>query len=226
MKPVSLLNLLLGAFLTGSLVAADDASNLATGKLAIAEARRVSPSQPTASAKDATSATTSISQQSSSTWTNALPPLPPGVAELKFGEIFRQPIGPRGLEYSEKLRSLDGRRIRILGYMVRQDQPAGHCFLLSPVPLTLHEEEYGLCDDLPAVALHVFTAPEAPVLTPFTPGLLLLTGKLSLGNRFEADGRTSSVRLQLDPPAPEQQQDAKAASRNSGESSSHTVHTR
>jgi hypothetical protein len=39
-----------------------------------------------------------------------------------------------------------------------------------------------------------------------TPGLLLLTGTLSIGNRTEADGRISTVRLQLDPPTNEQRQ--------------------
>src|SRR6266540_5578994 len=68
-----------------------------------------------------------------------LPPLPNGVAELKFRELFCQPIGPRGLEFSEKLRQLDGRRVRILGYMVEQGQPAPHCLLLSPLPMKLHE---------------------------------------------------------------------------------------
>ena len=67
-----------------------------------------------------------------------LPPPPPGVTDLKFNELFK-PIGPRGLEYSEKLRGLDGRKVRILGYMVKQSQPVRWTFLLSPVPMTLHE---------------------------------------------------------------------------------------
>jgi len=173
--------------------------------------RRVSSIQLHASATDASSATTSNLNHVVPTLTNSLPPLPAGVTELKFGEFFRQPIGPRGLEFTDRLRSLEGRRIRILGYMVRQDKPAAHCFLLSPAPQTLHEEEYGLCDDLPATTLHVITDESAPSQTPFTPGQLLLTGKLSLGNRLEADGRTSAVRLLLDPPTPEQKAAAEQA---------------
>ena len=161
--------------------------------------------------------------------TNALPPLPPGVTELVFNEFFRQPIGPRGLEYTEKLRSLEGRRIRILGYMARQAKPVDRCFLLTPVPLTLNEIEYGYADDLPAATLHVFTSPEAPATTPYTPGRLLLTGKLSVGNRLEADGRTSTVRLQLDPPTaepqPAAQQAAQAAAKQATEHDAHAGHT-
>jgi hypothetical protein len=58
MKPDSDLNLLLGFLLTGSTVVADDGNNLATGNQTSAEARRVSPVQLHASAKDAPSATT------------------------------------------------------------------------------------------------------------------------------------------------------------------------
>jgi hypothetical protein len=134
----------------------------------------------------------------------ALPLLPTGVTELKFSEFFRQPIGPRGVEFTEKLRSLDGKRVRILGYMARQSQPVARCFLLSPVPLALHEDEYGFAEDMPATVMHVFTDPTTPAAVTFTPGLLLLTGTLTMGNRIEPDDRVSTVRLQLDPPTAEQ----------------------
>ena len=212
MKPVTILNLLLGFLLAGSPVVADDADNLASGNQTPGKQdRRVSSVPLHASATDAASATTSNFFASTPVATNALPPLPPGVTELKFSDFFRQPIGPRGLEFTDRLRSLEGRRIRILGYMVRHDQPAERCFLLAPLPLTLHEREYGHADDLPAATLHVLTTPEAPAQTPYTPGLLLLTGRLSLGNRVEADGRTSVVRLQLDPPTPGQLEAAEKA---------------
>lgn len=129
-----------------------------------------------------------------------LPPLSAGVEELKFSEFFAQPVGPRGLEYTEKLRRLNGHRVRILGYMVEQSQPAPRCLLLAPIPVKLHEDEWGFCEDLPAAVLHVFVAPGAPEVVPFTPGLLLLTGTLSVGNRVEPDQRVSTVRLQLDSP--------------------------
>jgi hypothetical protein len=77
-------------------------------------------------------------------------------------------------------------------------------FLLSPVPVTLHEKEYGLAEDMPATIVHVTTQKNATPIVPYTPGLLLLTGTLSIGNREEAGGRISSVRLALDPPTPGQ----------------------
>jgi hypothetical protein len=219
MKKILSSHLLCGFLLAGSSVVADEASQIATDSLLIANPRHASAMPLAASATDAVSATTSnFNLTHGGPPTNALPPLPPGVTELKFGEFFRQPIGPRGLESSEKLRSLDGGRIRILGYMVRQTKPVEHCFLLAARPLIVNEVEYGLADDLPATTLHVFTHSNAPVVTPFTPGPLLLTGKLSVGNRAEADGRVSTVRLFLDPPSPEQQLAAKKAAEAAAQS--------
>lgn len=132
--------------------------------------------------------------------TLALPPLPEGVAHVSFSDFFRKPVGPRGLEYTERIRDLDGKKVRILGHMVRQGEPHPGFFLLAPLRVTLHEHEYGLCDDLPGSTLHVFLPPgEETATAPWTPRLLLLTGTLRLGTREEADGRISAVRLELDP---------------------------
>ena len=129
-----------------------------------------------------------------------LPPLPTGVTELKFNEFFVNPIGPRGLELTEKLRGLDGKKVRILGYMAhRETQPPG-VFLLTPVPVEVHDHDNALAEDFPANVVQVLvpTLREQPV--PHTPGLMLLTGTLSIGNQAEPDGRVSFVRLELDPP--------------------------
>jgi hypothetical protein len=133
-----------------------------------------------------------------------LPPPPSSVTDLKFSEFFKQPVGPRGMEYTEKTRNLDGEKVRILGYMVKQSAPAPWTILLSPVPITLHEKEQGFAEDLPLAVVHVSVERNATPIVPHTPGLLLLTGRLSLGNRIEADGRISMVRLELDPPTSEQ----------------------
>ena len=131
----------------------------------------------------------------------SLPPPPRGVTELKFSEFFVTPVGPRGLDLTDKLRGLDGQRVRILGYMVRQEEPPAGSFLLAPFPAQIHEHENGLADDLPATTLHVFSPNHREQVVPYTPQLLLLTGTLSVGNRTEADGRISTVRLILDPTA-------------------------
>ncbi|MBL9135030.1 MAG: hypothetical protein JNK85_04140 [Verrucomicrobiales bacterium] len=136
-----------------------------------------------------------------------------GVTEVEWSDFFKMPVGPRGLEFTEKLRDLDGKRVRLLGYMVRQGQPSPWKILLTPLPCSTHEREYGLAEDLPPQTVHVFVDRSSPPVVPFTPGPLLLTGVLSIGNRDEADGRVSSVRLQLDAPSPEDRRALNAAMR-------------
>jgi hypothetical protein len=155
-----------------------------------------------------------------------LPPLPAGVEELKFAEFFQLPVGPRGLEITERLRALDGKRVRILGHMVREDlTPCHSCpvpprkdgrrplpqwmeltvpgrMMLAPQPAMVSHAHYGLADDLPPQTLFVTVPDKFGELVPFTPGPMLLTGVLSVGNKPEADGRISVVRLTLDPPQP------------------------
>ncbi len=130
----------------------------------------------------------------------ALPPLPAGVTELKFNKFFVQPVGDRGLELTDKLLKLDGQRVRILGYMVRQEEATPGKFLFAPLPVEVHEHDSQFADDLPPSTVHVFMPVCRDQPVPYTRQILLLTGTLNVGNREEADGRISLVRLTLDPP--------------------------
>lgn len=122
-------------------------------------------------------------------------------ADLKFGEFFTMPVGPRGLQPSAKLLALQGRPVRMLGYMARQDaaDAVPGLILLTPLPVTLGDEDERYADDLPVttVYVHWVASPQSPALA-YLPGLLALTGRLELGSQAEADGRRSSVRLLLD----------------------------
>ncbi|HEY5894688.1 MAG TPA: hypothetical protein VIT91_15815 [Chthoniobacterales bacterium] len=131
----------------------------------------------------------------------SLPPAPAGVTDLKFGEFFKSPVGPRGLELTEKLQSLNGKHVRMLGFMADDDMALPNQMLLTPVPMTLHTSEYGYCDDLPAAIVTVHVNSATAKVLPHTPGLLLLTGKLSVGNQEEKNGRISIVRLTIEEPA-------------------------
>lgn len=126
-------------------------------------------------------------------------PLPAGVAELKFREFFKMPIGPGGLEPTEKLLGLNGKRVRIFGYMVNAEEPSPGPFILAPLAVSMAEQEDGPADDLPATTVFVHIENGDRQLVPHIPGLLQLTGILDLGNREEPDGRVSSVRLRVDP---------------------------
>ncbi|HLP07641.1 MAG TPA: hypothetical protein VK178_05710 [Opitutaceae bacterium] len=127
-----------------------------------------------------------------------LPSPPDGVAELKFSDFFKSPAGPLGLEPTATLRALDGRRVRLLGFMVRQARPSPGVAILAPFALATNEYEYGLADDFPPNVVFVEVPRFADLAVPFTPGPLLLTGTLELGRREEPDGRVSLVRLRLD----------------------------
>jgi hypothetical protein len=127
-----------------------------------------------------------------------LPPPPVGVTDLKFNEFFTFPIGPRGLTLTQKLQSLDGKQVRILGYKVRQGEPYPGFFLLTPLPLRLHDSEYGLADDLPPTTMFVHLPEYKDKIVPYVAGPLLLIGTLHVGNREEVDGRISIVRLIID----------------------------
>ena len=128
------------------------------------------------------------------------PPLPAGVSELRFCDFFVQPVGPYGLQLTETLRQLDGKKVRILGYMARQELPVPGMFLFNAIPVRLNEEHYGLADDLPAATLFVSVPKDRDQVVRHRTELMLLTGTLSVGNREEADGRISTVRMALDPP--------------------------
>lgn len=128
-----------------------------------------------------------------------LPPLPEGVEELRFDEFYKMPVGPRGLEPTEKLLSLNGKRVRILGYMANMQLRGNRQMLLAPVPLKAQPLEYGQADDIPATHVLVRVPGSAAQAVPYTPGLLLLTGKLTVGGR-SLDGENAFVRLLLDPP--------------------------
>lgn len=151
-----------------------------------------------------------------------LPPLPEGVEQLKFADFFKTPVGPYGLEVTDKLKSLDGKRVRILGFMVFEEVTrctAGEgardrkgrvlpawleCLtpgrlMLTPTPQQVSYAHYGVCDDLPPQTLYVTVPEKVGEPIPHLGGPLLLTGVLSVGNKPEPDGRISSVRLTLDP---------------------------
>jgi hypothetical protein len=128
-------------------------------------------------------------------------PLPRGTSSLRFAQFFHTPAGPRGLEPTEALLRLDGRRVRLFGYMVRSDAPQTGTFLLSSLPVTLAEQADGAADDLPPTVVTVrLPEPLAGRVVPFIPGILMVEGELAVGGRDEPDGRRSLVRLQLDWP--------------------------
>lgn len=121
-----------------------------------------------------------------------------GVADLKFRDFFTLPIGPKGLEPTQRLRSLDGQRVRLVGYMVQQHDAAPGGFLLSPLPVAAGDEDESLADDIPASAVFVSLPNAGSRNVPALGGLIQITGTLHVG-AYAAPGsdRVAAARIDL-----------------------------
>jgi len=118
---------------------------------------------------------------------------------LRFADFFQSTTSARGLTLSPALRQANGKRVRLVGYMVQQEQmPAGR-FLFTPRPVRMSEHADGDADDLPANWVMVYLdATQQHYAAAYQRGLLELVGVLQVGRLEEVDGRVSWVRLQLD----------------------------
>ena len=116
---------------------------------------------------------------------------------LAFRDFFRLPIGPRGLEPTERLLSLRDQHVRVQGYMVREDEPQPGMFMLTPAPVALGELADGPADYLPAATLFVHVRGEDRII-PYRAGIWTVSGVLRLGAWTEANGQVSYVRLIVD----------------------------
>lgn len=121
-----------------------------------------------------------------------------GYEPLDMNDVFVKPAGPKGLQYTAGTAALDGRKVRIRGWMVRHLHDDPRVFLLNTQPITLNMSEYGLADDLPPWAVHVILAGRDGWAPVWTPRPLEVCGTLELGPRQERDGRISHIRLKAD----------------------------
>lgn len=121
---------------------------------------------------------------------------------LSFQDFFRTPIGPKGLEVTEKLRQANGQPVRLVGYMVQQEEATPGQFLLTPRPVQMSEHADGEADDLPAATVLVYLDEGAKDWAiPHARGLVEVSGELQVGRHEAADGRIVWVRLRIAPPA-------------------------
>jgi hypothetical protein len=119
-------------------------------------------------------------------------------ATLELGEILVKPAGPKGLEFTEKAKSMGGKKIQVNGFMVRYPHPDPKLFVFSSTPMVLNFQEYRLADSLPPEAIHVITdVPEGKAFSFYRDEMILL-GTIEYGPRTELDGRVSHLRLRLD----------------------------
>lgn len=113
-------------------------------------------------------------------------------------DVFNLPAGPKGFEYSDKTKSLAGKKVRITGYMVRHMAPDANRFMFADRPVVTIEHEYGIVDDVPPNVIHVFIECDEGMGATWLPAPITVYGTLEIGSRKEADGRTSFARIQAD----------------------------
>lgn len=120
-------------------------------------------------------------------------------ASLPLSEMYVRPVGPRGLEPTAQLLALQGKRVLIQGYMVREEEPFPGYFMLASVPVTLAERGDGPADYLPLSTVFVhLPAAQRDEMVGYVRSELELAGTLELGAKEETSGRISYVRLRLD----------------------------
>jgi hypothetical protein len=124
-----------------------------------------------------------------------VPPADPPT--LSFHEFFDP--SARDLQPSARLLSLEGKRVRLVGFMAHMVLPPRGAFYLAPRPIACDEAGGGTAD-LPPEAVLVLVRALAGESVPFSPRALEVTGVLALGPREEEDGRISMIRLTLDGP--------------------------
>jgi len=127
----------------------------------------------------------------------------PQITELKFSDFYQMPIGPAGLTPTETLMRAQGKRICIMGYMVKRESPSAGQIMLTPVPVEMSEHADGEADDLPATTVTVLLSPSQRTWrVPQASGLVAITGLLHVGRHESEDGRISWIQLELTEPLP------------------------
>jgi hypothetical protein len=128
------------------------------------------------------------------------PPVDAGspVPTLSVRELTEPVPRGGGLAPTGRARALDGSRVRLLGYMARQEEPSPGGFWLTSRPVECDEGGGGTAD-LPPGSVRVLLPGEAPA--PID-GPIAVTGTLEVGNRGGEGGPPSAVRLRVDPSPP------------------------
>lgn len=138
-------------------------------------------------------------------------------APLQFREFFE--LAADELKPSAKLLSLDGKRVRIVGFMAQMELPPSGAFYLVPRPVYATEAGAGTAD-LPPDAVLVVARSARDREIEFVARPLEVTGVLKLGphaagGEEEVAGHPSSIRIILDGPPRQQQWRRQSTSRSS-----------
>ena len=121
----------------------------------------------------------------------------PLVESLEFRDFFV--ASPRALVPSPRLLRLDGKRIRLVGYMALMEEAPKGGFYLCPFPVVATESGGGTADLPPEAVLVVVPSARGQELAHIRRPLEA-KGILEVGPKADEEGRVSGLRLILDGP--------------------------
>jgi hypothetical protein len=116
---------------------------------------------------------------------------------LAFDEFFES--SARELRPSARLLSLDGRRVRLRGFMAQMEEPPKGGFYLCHAPVFAAEGGGGTGDLPPDAVLVVVKSARGKELA-HIPRPLEVTGVLQISPQTDEEGRVSRIRILLDEP--------------------------
>jgi hypothetical protein len=121
---------------------------------------------------------------------------------LEFQSFFKMPLGPKGLEVTDKLVQADGQFVRLKGFMVKSENPAQGSFVLAPRPIQLSEHADGDANDLPASVCWIYLDnSQKSWVVPHIPGPITVEGIFNFKRMEAPDGSIAWFHLQLKPDA-------------------------
>ena len=122
----------------------------------------------------------------------------PAAIPISFSEFLQDSTV---LAPSARLLSLNGKRVRLVGFMARMEVPPRGGFYLCPPPVSADESGGGTAD-LPVESVLVVMRSARGREVAYRPGPLEVIGILQVGSRTDEEGRVAGFQITLDPPAP------------------------
>jgi hypothetical protein len=116
---------------------------------------------------------------------------------LKFSEFFEK--SDTTLKPTQHLLSLNGKHVKIDGFMAHMEEGPTGVFYICPQP-TFCDEEGGGTADLPPESVRVIVRSMKNEQVNFIPHAISVIGVLQVGYHQDDDGTVSNIRLILDGP--------------------------
>ena len=124
------------------------------------------------------------------------------VTELRFREFLQSPGDTPSSPVNPTLRQADGQAVRLVGYMVQQENATPGHFLLASQPLSLVAPKHAQAQPVAGTTVRIdLDAGQQDWAVPHVPGLVTVNGVLRVHPPQAATEALTWLRLQLGPDA-------------------------